>query len=136
MVWALRGLRTLLSNEWDLVEPKAVVEATAQYRNSENRLGDFIAECCEIGGEYAVTGADLRGAYYQWCEEQHIRNAYGERTFGKKLEALQYTNKQSHGVRKFHGLKLNRDWASKVSLRSHTDPNKHAERIDRDLGDM
>ncbi len=50
--------------------PKAVKDATQEYRNEMDTLGAFIAACCiEGGGE--VKASQLYAAYGKWAQENN-----------------------------------------------------------------
>lgn len=44
----------------------AVERATAAYRRREDRVGHFLAECCELDPEARVANGALRDAYHAW----------------------------------------------------------------------
>jgi len=65
LAWAVRGCL-----EWQrrgLDEPKIVLEATAQYRAESDTIGNFIAECCEVGENLSVPRGRLWEAYERWA---------------------------------------------------------------------
>ena len=65
LAWAVQGCL-----EWQrdgLGEAEAVEQATRQYRQDEDVLGAFLAECCELGGE--ARAADFRAAYEDFCRD-------------------------------------------------------------------
>ena len=57
LAWAVRGCL-----DWQrhgLGEPKAVIDATADYQSGEDTLRNFISECCVTGPDSRVKAADL-----------------------------------------------------------------------------
>lgn len=65
--WAVQGCL-----EWQrggLRPPREVSDATAAYRESQDRLGAFLAEACRVEpGEQCKSG-ELYSAYVGWCSE-------------------------------------------------------------------
>jgi len=102
--WSIRGCL-----EWQrdgLGVPKAVKDATADYRADQDVLGDFLAEKCIKDGQATVTAADLYKAYTEWCEvgnEKTLnKNAFGRALTERGFEA----QKGSKGARIWRGLRL------------------------------
>jgi putative DNA primase/helicase len=70
LAWAVRGCM-----DWQrhgLGEPKAIIDATADYQNSEDTLLNFIAECCVMAPEARVKAADLLDAYKEWAGDKFM----------------------------------------------------------------
>ncbi len=58
--------------EWQrigLQPPNIVLEATQQYRNAEDIIGQFIDACCLIGPGHKVRGGQLQDALKAWCDD-------------------------------------------------------------------
>lgn len=59
-----------------LQEPDAVRLASSEYRKEQDRVGQFLSECCELGQEFSdVLGGEWGGIYYayrEWCKEGGI----------------------------------------------------------------
>ena len=78
--YALQG-----SLEWQLkglALPPIIKSQTAMYRDESDILGDFVAECCDIGPKYDATSNELYLTYTKFCE---IRN---ERTMTSRMFGL------------------------------------------------
>jgi putative DNA primase/helicase len=58
MAWQRDGLRT----------PDRVMAATKEYRSEQDRLGEFINECCVRGPDYRVKRSELYQAFQSWCK--------------------------------------------------------------------
>jgi putative DNA primase/helicase len=107
LAWAVRGCL-----EWQrlgaLGEPDAVTEATASYREEQDTLGAFLAECCIISPQVRVRAGDLYAAYTKWCvarrEEPLTLTA-----FGNRLEERGFSCKRSGGI-----------WRLGIGLRDET----------------
>lgn len=68
--------------------PKAVSEATALYRDEQNPLAAFVAECCDLGPDYECSVNDLRDAYQFWADENRIRRPIHPNNFGRVLTTM------------------------------------------------
>lgn len=64
--WAQRGLQA----------PLAVRTASAEYRSQQDRIGQFVGECCELGSEFSEALTDGMGglypAYVSWCKDSGV----------------------------------------------------------------
>ncbi len=69
LAWAVRGC--LDWQQHGLGEPKAVIDATADYQSTEDTLRNFIAECCVTDPDSRVKAAELVEAYREWSGEKH-----------------------------------------------------------------
>ncbi|MFN3192687.1 MAG: phage/plasmid primase, P4 family [Aureliella sp.] len=95
--WLLAGYRDWKEN--GLIEPQAVKDATAEYREAEDVIGQFVSDCCELdenASEYAaVIYRRFTAAGFQ----------LGSKTFFQKLQAKFESCKSKRG-RLFRGLRL------------------------------
>jgi putative DNA primase/helicase len=64
-----------------LLPPKAVADATKEYRDAEDVFGMFFAERVVPNPDGRTTGKDLYDAYRFWCEQNGYKAA-GSRKFG------------------------------------------------------
>lgn len=75
LAWRVRG-----AVEWargGLRAPDAVLSASATYKREQDRVGQFVAECCELDAEAmeALTegmGGGLYPAYVAWCKDSGV----------------------------------------------------------------
>lgn len=80
--WLVDGLKDWQQDpEWIA---ERVTVATANYREEQDRLADWINECCEVNPAHSVKFKDLFGSYKLWCEENHVKHL-GRDTFGSRL---------------------------------------------------
>jgi putative DNA primase/helicase len=71
LAWLVRG-----AMEWQshgVGTPRIVLEATREYRTTEDRLGAFIADCCTEGSGLLTLATKLYGRYKQWCDDNGER---------------------------------------------------------------
>jgi len=65
--WAILGCL-----DWQrlgLNDPEAVTSATRDYREEEDVLGEWLAECCYLDPMASTLKAELKGNYTAWCQE-------------------------------------------------------------------
>lgn len=86
LAWAVEGCA-----DWQkhgLGEPAAVAAATKAYREDQDALADFFAECCEFGSvddtRFRAKRSTLRTAYEAWCEREGVE-PWKPRTFWQAL---------------------------------------------------
>lgn len=80
--WAIQGC--LDWQRYGLGVPQAVKDATEEYRQEQDVLADFLAECCVIDPQaYAVAGV-LHKAYTTWCEDGGVK-PISSTAFGRRL---------------------------------------------------
>lgn len=69
--WLLDGL-DLLRERGDFAIPRNVRQATQDFRELNDVVGAFAAECLEfLGPEFEESSADLFGAYRKWCDRNN-----------------------------------------------------------------
>ena len=73
--WCIEGLKGY--KKTGLIPPKAVEEATAEYRRDSDRIGQFIEAWLEEGEQYEVRTSAVYKVYGQWCDKYgyHVENA-------------------------------------------------------------
>ncbi len=84
LAWLYRGFR-----EWQaqgLNPPPAVLQAVEQYREEEDVVGLFIADCCVISSGTKAGGQELYDAYKRWCDREGRKPLSGVK-FGEQMKA-------------------------------------------------
>jgi len=104
--WIVEGAYKYIKNDMRITIPSAVKEATKQYRSAEDWLGNFISECCEIGGDYEESGGKLFEAYKDWCLQNNESYVRRSRDFASALEVQGYEKRRSMRGSEWIGLKL------------------------------
>ena len=66
--------------------PEIVRKATAEYRDEEFELGEFVAEACDTGPDLEGAAAALHDAYKRWCEARGDK-CMSSTKFGRVLGA-------------------------------------------------
>jgi putative DNA primase/helicase len=103
LAWAVRGC--LAWQREGLGLPDAVEQATSAYRRDEDLLGAFLDERCAHEPSAAVSVADLRGAYEQFCKEMGEHPPAGA-VLGKRMSKRGYPSSKLDGKRSYAGLRL------------------------------
>ena len=88
LAWMVRGCLDWQSNR--LGTCKAVEGATAEYRDDQDILAEFINENCEELEGAQVKSSDLYCAYAQWCARGGMRHPYNQKTFTQRMKERGY----------------------------------------------
>ena len=64
--WMVRGCLEWHENK--LAEPEKVRQATRDYRDDMDPIGEFIAACCDQGPGLSAGSTELWNAYMRWCD--------------------------------------------------------------------
>ena len=81
--WCLYGLRML--NHSGFGEPVAVREATRDYRDSSDKIGQFIEEMLMPGQGAKVNAKEVHNRYQDWCYNNGYNHPEGFTEFRKSL---------------------------------------------------
>ena len=95
LAWAVRGCV-----EWQahgLGRPASVADATADYRNDEDIVGRFIADCCVAGPAVTVIFGQLYSAIEVWCEDVG-EDVPSKKFVGRYLQHQAYTKVKGRPV--------------------------------------
>jgi putative DNA primase/helicase len=86
LAWAVRGC---LSWQRDGIgHPDEVEKATAEYREEQDNVGAFLAECCVMEQQVLVQSSVIYDAYVKWSGDKHMtRTDFAERLKSKGLES-------------------------------------------------
>ena len=102
LAWIVRG--TLLWRQQGLDPPAAVREATAQYRQDEDILGDFIEDECITGPNLSEEFARLYDKFSSWYEVNISKKVPSKKKFGNWL-SRRFERRKTNIV-KYLGIKL------------------------------
>jgi P4 family phage/plasmid primase-like protien len=70
LAWLVEGAKDWYRER--LKEPEAIVRATKEYRDSQDRIGTFVTERCVLDPQARVSYGEMYSGYKGWCE----RNGY------------------------------------------------------------
>jgi putative DNA primase/helicase len=82
LAWLVRGFF-----EWKkqgLNPPPKVTDATAEYHEAEDTIGQFISEQCVVNETASVKASEFYKKYQSWCEENGHKPVWGN-TFGQRI---------------------------------------------------
>lgn len=109
LTWAVRGAR-----EWyadGLGEPSSVQSATADYRESEDRLLEFLVARCVQEPGARVAPMAIRRVYKEWADDAGLskKEVLSGWALSVELEARHFTKDKRGGKWGFNGLRLKTD---------------------------
>jgi len=104
LAWLVAGLLDWQKDRaW--VAPE-VIEATAAYRQEEDRFSGFLEERCEMSPLYWTPSGDLYAAYEAWCRDNDTEPA-GKRALAARLSEAGCDPKTGHGkLRGWRGIRV------------------------------
>ena len=100
LLWAVRGcVRWFASG---LQEPEVVENATQEYREEQNQIGNFAGDSLEIKGMgfYEVRASEMYTAYRSWCEDSGIRYPKNKSQFKAGMEKYIVTHAEDNELLK------------------------------------
>jgi putative DNA primase/helicase len=92
--WMVKGCRKW--QEIGLAAPASVMQATKEYRESEDSIGQFLEERCHVGGLFndkRVKASSLYAAYKKWTEERSDQ-PLNQTAFGKQMKVKGFEKKK------------------------------------------
>lgn len=101
--WAVEGC--LAWQKEGLEPPKAVTEATAEYRDEMDTVGTFIDECCSRDPGVETPSKRLYERYSRWCAE-HAERPMSKADFGARLAERGFTPGRTNAGRFWRGLSV------------------------------
>ncbi len=102
--WMVRGCADYL--KYGLQIPKAVLVTTSDYKNSEDKLLQFLQDCTVPGdADSRLPRADLYRVYEQWAKRNHVSPLWPNFKFTKKMIEKGYQHVMIHGHAVWVGLK-------------------------------
>jgi putative DNA primase/helicase len=132
LAWLVAGLRDWQQDHhW---RAEAVRLATDTYKEEQDILAGFLADCCELGPRHFVRAATLYETYADWCE-RNGQEALKKNTFGKLLTARGFAQaRQGHGgPRIWRGLRLYDHTVEPMVTHGDTDSGSPGESKDERL---
>jgi putative DNA primase/helicase len=101
--WAIDG--ALLWQKHGLAPPQQVLAASAEYRESQDRLADFLADRCERIRNASAPAKLLHDSYVHWCGEAGEEPVDGT-LFGVMMRERGFERERKKTGRFYVGLKL------------------------------
>lgn len=110
-----------------LQPPDEVIQATTEYRNENDIIGDWLEECCVIGTEYGAKIADLYKSFEEWSLKNGEKHFFNKNKFSQGLSLRGFSKyRGTGGVRCMHGLGLLATIPDDTCVESHSE-NQHVD---------
>lgn len=111
LAWMIEGARRFIANGYKLTPPTVVREALADYRKSNDWLGAFMEECCDLGENYAVSSKELYQRYTAYCQ---VSGDYrrDSRDFANAMKSAGFELKHKMHGNAYTGLRLHSVFSS------------------------
>lgn len=93
LTWAISGC--ILWQTLGLGTAKAVRAATAQYRQEQDEIGQFVDECCVVQELARVRAGALYKVYREWCKAGGLE-AVSQKSFGMTMKQKFDSTKERH----------------------------------------
>ena len=103
LAWLVQGC--LDWQQHGLGIPPCVLQERVVYREEEDTLHHFIADCCVLAPEARVKSAQLFKRYMQWAEDNNITRKMSGTTFGLEMKRTFQQQRNNQGTY-FRGIGL------------------------------
>ena len=105
--WAIEGAGNFIRNGFKLDIPEVVAEATAEYRESEDWLSDFLEDCCTEDPCGRCPAGVLYSTYKAWAD-LHGEKPLRMRDFSTVMENAGRKKINVHGSKFYLGFRIAR----------------------------
>lgn len=113
--WMIDGAALFIEHGGKIASPATVTEATAEYRQEENWLENFISECCVTGDpEFRVPAWQLLDAYRIWATANGEYAKIRGNEFYHAMSKAGYLSVRPQNKRIWVGIALNREYDLRV----------------------
>lgn len=103
LAWMIQGC--LDWQQQKLNPPQVVVEATEDYLENEDMLGDWVSECLELAGDAMATVTETYKSYVEYCERVR-EHAWSKKRLTQHLQARGFRAERSNFGRYWIGFKV------------------------------
>ena len=105
MKWIIEGAEKAIKCNFHIAIPKVVQDAIDKYRESNDWLGQFLEECCEVGSEYREKSGELYQQYRTACiaNGEYIRSTSD---FYGAIEKAGFVRRKTNKCTYVYGLRL------------------------------
>jgi len=110
LTWAVQGC--IAWQRGGLRPPGVVIAATDEFRNEQDVLAAFLADCCIINSLATVTAGELYQAYKAWAQESGLDHPLSKIAFSRQLGERGYRvngRQPGNGRAYYQGLGLLKD---------------------------
>ena len=105
MKWIIEGAEKVSKTDHKVDDPKCVRDAVTAYREDNDWLGHFIADCCDVGDGLAEKSGEFYQQYRAYCIQsgEYTRSTTD---FYAAVEKAGYVRRKSNNGTLVYGLKL------------------------------
>jgi P4 family phage/plasmid primase-like protien len=94
--WQKRGLSDT---------PKTIQEATGNYQEEQDLIGNWLAECCDLSPMNESSSTEIYANYKNWCLDNGLR-PNSNIALGRRLGERGFNSRRSHGASLWSGLSV------------------------------
>ncbi|MBO0777643.1 MAG: hypothetical protein J2P37_02340 [Ktedonobacteraceae bacterium] len=109
LAWAVQGCANWQKH--GLSEPDRVTRAITDYRDEQDELADFFAECFDYGADRTTPARAVHRAHCVWASRAH-RRPLTENALGRQLVARGFQRERTRDNKFYKGLALRPEYAS------------------------
>lgn len=95
--WCLSGAQQWIADR-KLDPPSSAREATVEYREDSDVLGEFLKARCYINTQARARASELYANYIQWAEENRERHPLSAKAFGARMTERGFVRFTSNGT--------------------------------------
>ncbi|SJZ94093.1 phage/plasmid primase, P4 family, C-terminal domain-containing protein [Pilibacter termitis] len=105
LTWILDGAKEVIAKNYHIDLPKKVLDAMAEYKESNDWVGHFLSECCEVDKTFTEKSGELYAAYRAFCMRsgEYTRS---KADFNIGLDGAGMTRKRTKKGAIVYGLRL------------------------------
>ena len=103
--WMIEGLRRYYE-EGHLIKPKAIEEATKDYKDDEDPIGEYLADRCVIDPDGRIPSAEIYSDYLNFCLMKEKNYPVSKKNFGTSLMDHGFTPYRNTFERGYEGVRL------------------------------
>lgn len=100
LAWLVEGC--LIYQQRGLDPPASIIAATDRYREDEDLIGLWVAECCVLNPQYRLGASDAYNSFVEWYHENVGSKEPSQKTFGawmvKRFERSRSKPRQYYGL--------------------------------------
>jgi P4 family phage/plasmid primase-like protien len=94
LAWQKKGLTDI---------PATIKSATADYREDQDLIGAWLADCCQLSSQHETLSSTLYSNYEQWCVTNGLMKS-SNKVFGRRLIERGFTSRKSNGKQFWAGV--------------------------------
>lgn len=102
LAWLVEGC--LMWQREGLNPPPSVLAETSEYQSTEDLIGAWLDDCCEVGPHFQERATDLFDSFAEWFQANWGRRNPSQKTFGGWLVAR--FERSTSKPRTYYGLRL------------------------------